>query len=151
MTIRTAVLLLLASGCVATVKGNGDDHDTTIDASLPDGTADAPASAFAAGDPFDYSLVDKRSQMVSTMLTELDYAASTAPRVVAVNADGLGYVSVQPGALTNDAARTALQACFVIGGGKPCVILAFDNTFQISSTALANPSSFVATLDKPTA
>jgi len=148
---HAGVGLVLASGCVASVGGGGDDHGATVDGSVADSTVDVPAGKFNEGDPFDYSLVDKPSQMVSTILTELGYATSTAPRAVAVNPDGLGYVSVQPGATTNDVARSALQACFVIGGGKPCALLAVGSTFQIGANALAQPSNFVSTLAKPAA
>jgi len=143
--------LVLASGCVASVSGGADDHGGMVDASVADGTVDASPGKFTAGDPFDYSLVDRQSQMVSTMLTGLGYMTSTAPRAVAINPDGLGYVSVQPTGTANDVARTALQACFVIGGGRPCALLASGATFQIGANALAIPSSYLSTLSKPAA
>jgi hypothetical protein len=103
---------------------------------------------FQAGDPFDYSLVLQQSQMVATMVSALHYATSTAPRAIAINANGLGYVTVQPGSTATDVERTALQACYVIGGRKPCTLLALDGEFALDGSALAG--SFTATLAKPT-
>lgn len=103
---------------------------------------------YQSGDTFDYSLVLKQSQMVATMITQLHYTTSTAPRAIAVNEDGLGYVTVQPGATATDVERTALQACYIIGGRKPCALLALDNEFALDGSALN--SSFTATLAKPT-
>lgn len=151
-TLRAASLgLLLASGCVAEVSGHatGDDDTGSADAGTPDTTQ--ATDTFVAGDEFDYSLVEKPSQMVATMVTELGYVASTAPRAIAINFDGLGYVSVLPTATQAEATRNALQACFVIGGNKPCVVLAAGNTFQINSTALTDAGSYTVSLLKPAA
>jgi hypothetical protein len=109
----------------------------------------APPGAYKAGDPFDYGLVVTRSPMVTTMLASLAYATSTAPRAVAVNALGLGYVSVQPSGTVADAQRAALEACYVIGGRTPCALLAVGGAFAIDSGALATSFSF--TLAAPTA
>src|SRR5580704_6378685 len=109
-----------------------------------------PPPPFNAGDPFDYSLVTPSSQMVATMLTGVGYAASSAPKSVAVNAAGLGFVSVAPSGTQADADRAALQACFVIGGNQPCTSLASGNVFDISESALAMPASFTFQLATPT-
>jgi Trypsin len=107
-----------------------------------------PPPTFTAGDPFDYSVVTPQSQMVATMLTGFGYAASASPKSVAINADGLGFVSIQPTGTQADADLIALQACYVIGGGKPCASLASADVFDVGSTTLA--ASFNFTLATPT-
>ena len=87
------------------------------------------------------------SQMVATMLT--GYAASTAPKAVAINSAGLGFVSIEVGGTQTDADRTALEACFIIGGRQPCASLASGNTFAVDEVAL--PSSYTFSLAAPTA
>lgn len=102
-----------------------------------------------AGDKFDYTLVLQQSQMVKTMVSGLGYAASTKPKAIAINRNGLGYVSIPTatGATVADAQKTALEACYVIGGNKPCALLATGNTFSVAGSALA--SSFTFTLAAP--
>ncbi len=107
-----------------------------------------PPLPYQVGDPFDYTRVTPSSQMVSTMLTGFGYAASTAPKAVAIDAAGLGFVSIEPGATQADADRTALEACFVIGGDQPCASLASGNAFAVSEAAL--PTSFTFSLAQPT-
>lgn len=114
-----------------------------------DPNTDSPTLAFHKGDAFDYGKVRAPSQMIVTMLASFGYASSAAPRAVAVNADGLGYVAVKPAAAQQaEAEQAALQACYVIGGAKPCVLLATAGAFAIDETDLAKPT-FV--LDAPTA
>ncbi len=108
-----------------------------------------PPGPFKAGDPFDYTRVSPSSQMVATMLTGLGYAASTAPKAVAIDSSGLGFASIKVGGTQADADRAALEACFVIGGGTPCASLASGDTFAVDDSAL--PSSFTFTLATPTA
>ncbi|HEX4456124.1 MAG TPA: S1 family peptidase [Kofleriaceae bacterium] len=107
-----------------------------------------PPVPYQVGDAFDYTRVTPSSQMVSTMLGGFGYAASTAPKAVAIDSAGLGFVSIKPGATQADADRTALEACFVIGGGKPCTSLASANTFAVSEAGL--PTSFTFSLAQPT-
>jgi hypothetical protein len=108
-----------------------------------------PPVPFKQGDAFDYSLVSPSSQMVATMLTGFGYAASAAPKAVAINSAGLGFVSIKAGGTQADADRTALEACFIIGGRQPCASLASGNTFAVDESAL--PSQFTFTLAAPTA
>ena len=109
-----------------------------------------PPPSFSAGDPFDYSLVTPPSQMVATMLTGFGYATSMAPRSVAINAAGLGFVSVLSSGTQADADLAALQACYVIGGSQPCASLASGNVFDLGESALALPASFTFQLATPT-
>jgi len=109
------------------------------------GTPGAPA--FKAGDLFDYAKVEKPSQMVATMIASFGYAASTAPKAIAINADGLGFVAVKPGATKDEVELIAKQACFVIGGAKPCALLASGAVFAQDAAKVAAPDF---TFTKPT-
>jgi hypothetical protein len=120
--------------------GNGDGGG---------GGGDAGASAFHQGDAFDYALVTPSSQMVSAMLDVLAYPASAGPKAVAVNAQGLGFVRTQ-GDSQATVSQAALEACFVIGGGSPCTLLATGNTFAVDASALSSSSSFTFSLAAPT-
>jgi hypothetical protein len=106
-----------------------------------------PPGPFKQGDAFDYGLVSSSSQMVATMLTGFGYAASAAPKAVAINSAGLGFVSIKVGGTQADADRTALEACFIIGGRKPCASLASGNAFAVDESAL--PSRFTFNLTAP--
>lgn len=132
---------------------SGSDAGPTgpTDGSSSDGASTPPVpDAFAKGDAFDYAKVKTRSQMVASMLTSFGYATSTLPRAIAVDADGFGYVSVLTGGATQaDAESTALDACFVIGGGKPCGLLASADTFAVDESKLAATLTHV--LAKPAA
>jgi hypothetical protein len=103
--------------------------------------------AFVAGDAFDYSRFPQQTQMVATMLDVFAYASSTAPKAVAVNGDGLGYVAVRPGATQDEVELVAKQGCFVIGGAKPCALLARLDSFAVGLNTL----SFDYVMAKPTA
>ncbi len=123
----------LSPGAESAQEG-APDGSTTPPGSMLDGGGGR--AAFRAGEAFDYARVAKRSQMVETMLQVFGYATSTAPRAVAVNAEGLGFVAVHAGATQEENELIAKQACFVIGGARPCALLAKAGTFAVDEEKL---------------
>lgn len=103
---------------------------------------------FLRGQAFNYDYVPNKSQMVQTMLDVLGYNSHTGGKAVAITADGLGYVSRKYAGMQADADRTALEGCFAISGGKPCVLLASGYNFNLNKADLA--SSYTFTLSTPT-
>ena len=103
--------------------------------------ADFGTQAFASGDKFNYSLVATQTPMIQAQLTADAYATSTAARAVAINAQGLGYVS-ESTAGNQQANQMALESCYAIGGSQPCVLLATSGTFAIGASALTTSSTY---------
>jgi hypothetical protein len=146
--MRVAILFAATViGCVGQVPEN-----SAPDASRAS-TDSMPVTGFRAGDLFNYTALPAslRSQMVETMLAELNYATLNTPRALAISASGLGFVRRQtPHAVTQAELNTlALQGCFAISGGQPCALIAVADKFALDESALA--SSFTFTMSTPTA
>jgi len=145
--MRVAILVVTtAAACMGEVPGASSPVDGSIDSMVV-------SPGFRAGDPFSYTALPAslRSQMVETMLTELNYATSTAPRALAISASGLGFVRRQIGQPVPQAElnRLALQSCFAISGGEPCAVIAEGARFAIDERELAG--AFTFTMSAPTA
>ena len=148
LLMTVSLVVITSTGCVGTI---GTENLSPPDAAVPPPPppADAPPDRFKVGDPFDYGLVSPQSQMIATMLASWSYTASTAPKAIAINEHGLGFVSIKPGSGEGDAKRTALEGCFVIGGGLPCTILADGDVFSVDDHALALADSYDFQLASP--
>ncbi len=132
-----SLISLTFAGCVGTIDANDLQPDAAsgLDAmAVPD--------RFKAGDSFDYALVSAPTQMVATMITGFGYHASAAPKAIAINAVGLGFVSIKPGGGEGDAERTALEGCYAIGGSSPCALLARGDLFAVNEHGLADAFTF---------
>ena len=134
------------SGAPGAPGSSADGGGTLADAGSGN---DGGAGAFHQGDPFSYALVSPSSQMVSAMLDVLAYSASAGPKAVAVNAQGLGFVRTQ-GDSQATVSQAALEACFVIGGGSPCTLLATGDTFALDASGLSSSGTFTFRLAAPT-
>jgi len=107
------------------------------------------ATDFKKGQPFDAKLLTG-SQMITALVASQKYGSVSTPKAIAVNQDGLGMVTVHAQDSTQgDADRSALQACFVIGGGKPCALLASGGTFSVDKAALGNGGTYQFSLSTP--
>jgi hypothetical protein len=148
LLMSVSLVVITSTGCVGTIE---TENLSPPDAAPPTPPApvDAPPDRFKVGDPFDYGLVSPQSQMIATMLKSWSYTASTAPKAIAINKLGLGFVSIKPNSGEGDPVRTALEGCFVIGGGLPCTILADGNVFSVSDHALARADSYNFQLASP--
>lgn len=142
--MTVSLVLMTSTGCVGAIE-----PDNTPPEDAPPAPVDTPPDRFTAGEPFDYGLVSPQSQMVATMLVAWSYDTSTAPKAIAINAHGLGFVSIKPNSAEGDADRTALEGCFVLGGGLPCVLLAHGDLFAVADHALALADSFGFRLASP--
>lgn len=106
-------------------------------------------SGFKSGDDFDYSQLSNRSQMLTVFLEKSNYAASTKIRAVALAKNGLGFVKIIDAGTQDQADTMALEGCFVLSGGSPCLILARADKFALDQKNLA--ASYNFQLTTPTA
>jgi hypothetical protein len=145
LLMTVSLVVMMSTGCVGTIE---TDNLSPPDAAPP-AVVDTPPDRFEVGDPFDYGLVSPQSQMIATMLASWSYTASTAPKAIAINEHGLGFVSIKPNSDEGDAERIALEGCFVIGGGLPCTLLARGDAFAVNDHALAVAESYGFLLASP--
>lgn len=105
-----------------------------------------PSSAnWVAGDAFNYPDLPAamQSQMVLTQLVELGYAGYTGPKAVAVSASGLGMVRRALAGVTQaQVEKMALDSCYAISGGQPCMVIAYGNAWKVSRATLNNPFTY---------
>jgi hypothetical protein len=98
--------------------------------------------AFSAGDPFNFNLLPNQEQMLSAQLSYLNYQSYENAKAIAINRQGLGFVSLKASGDIEEATQTALETCAVIGGGLPCGIVAVGNEFVVGSAELDSIFNF---------
>lgn len=153
VTVSLFACLMLFQNCGGGLKAASVAGDASGASGTPDPTGPDPVlpgtTSFAKGDAFNYNSVGNKSQMVQAQLDALGYATYTAgSKAIAINAQGLGYVSRKTGGTQADANTTALEGCFALGG-SPCALLAVGDVFEVSSTSL--PTAYTYSLSAPTA
>jgi hypothetical protein len=119
------------------------DSGTEVESETPESTI---APTFKAEDDFNIALVKPLTAMLKTQHQELNYTKFLGAKAIAINKNGIGFVSLKAEGHDEEAKRTALQSCFSIGRGQPCALLAVGNKFVVSSAEL--PASYKFFVDK---
>ncbi len=117
----------------------------------PDPASQGPAGSadFTRGQLFNYNYVPMKSQMVQTMIDGFGYYNYAGAKAVAISADGLGFAVRRAVGQHDDARRGALEGCFAISGGKPCLLIADGYNFNVDFATMS-PASFTFTMATPT-
>ncbi len=104
------------------------------------------ATSFAKDEAFSYASVPNKSPMVQTQIEAMGYANFTSPKAIAINAQGLGFVSRRTDASQTVTDRLALEGCYALTS-SPCALLASGDKFAISSADL--PAAYTFTITAP--
>lgn len=100
---------------------------------------------FEIGERFEFERLPLKSQMLEVQINELNYHSYPNAKAIAINALGLGFVSLKASGLIEEARQTALEGCYVIGGGQPCGIVAEGDSFAFNQIDLPGVLQFVLT------
>lgn len=130
--------------------GGGEGAGASSEPS-PDPGAQGPVGTanFVRGQLFNYSYVPMKSQMVQTMIDTFGYYNYSGAKAVAIAENGLGFAVRRAVGQHEDARRGALEGCFAISGGKPCVLIADGFNFNLDFAGFS-PASFTFTMTAPT-
>lgn len=136
---RTATILILSGVLIVTFQNCSEGLRVDEMGAYGLSSTQSLSPGFSSGEPFDVTVLPKRSQMLDVQLTELEYASSTSIRSVAISKNGLGFVKISDRGTQADVDQMALEGCVALSGGLPCLILAQGANFVVGRDDLEFP------------